>query len=450
MKKSSQYMRTRNFASIKSIVAREILDSRGNPTVEVDLVTENGMFRASVPSGASTGIHEAVELRDGGKRYLGKGVLKAVANVNGPIAKRVLGLDVTKQSEIDQVMIELDGTPNKANMGANAILGVSLAVAKAGAAAKKVPLYRHFADLAGNTEVILPVPSLNVINGGSHAGNRLAFQEFMIVPCGAASFTEGLRMATEVYHTLKVVIKKKYGQDACNVGDEGGFAPSIQSNYEGMDLLVEAIKQAGYEKEVKIGMDLAASEFLTKDGNYDLDFKSPTNDGSLVQSGPELAATVTDLCKKYPIVFVEDPFAEDDWVNFSAFTESMGKNMPIIGDDLLVTNVTRIQEAITKKACNSLLLKVNQIGTVTESIAAVKLAKANGWTVMTSHRSGETEDNYIADLAVGLCTDLIKTGAPCRSERLSKYNQLMRIEAELGPKAKYAGKTFRMPAWMTK
>ena len=450
MKKSFQYMRTRNFASIKSIVAREILDSRGNPTVEVDLVTENGMFRASVPSGASTGIHEAVELRDGGKRYLGKGVLKAVANVNGPIAKRVLGLDVTKQSEIDQAMIELDGTPNKANMGANAILGVSLAVAKAGAAAKKVPLYRHFADLAGNTEVVLPVPSLNVINGGSHAGNRLAFQEFMIVPCGAASFTEGLRMASEVYHTLKVVIKKKYGQDACNVGDEGGFAPSIQSNYEGMDLLVEAIKQAGYEKEVKIGMDLAASEFLTKDGKYDLDFKSPTNDGSLVQSGPEVAATVTDLCKKYPIVFVEDPFAEDDWVNFSAFTEAMGKNMPIIGDDLLVTNVTRIQEAITKKACNSLLLKVNQIGTVTESIAAVKLAKANGWTVMTSHRSGETEDNYIADLAVGLCTDLIKTGAPCRSERLSKYNQLMRIEAELGPKAKYAGKTFRMPAWMTK
>uniref|UniRef100_A0A7S3LZG5 phosphopyruvate hydratase n=1 Tax=Spumella elongata TaxID=89044 RepID=A0A7S3LZG5_9STRA len=450
MKTVSQALRTRNLATIKSLKAREIIDSRGNPTVEVDLVTEHGMFRASVPSGASTGIHEAVELRDGGKRYKGKGVLKAVANVNGPIAKRVLGFDVSKQTEIDQAMIDLDGTPNKGNLGANAILGVSLAVAKAGAAARKVPLYQHFADLAGNTELILPVPAFNVINGGSHAGNRLAFQEFMILPVGATTFSDAMTMGCEVYHTLKSVIKKKYGQDACNVGDEGGFAPSIQSNYEGVDLLVEAIKQAGYEKEVKIGMDVAASEFLTKDGKYDLDFKSTKNDGSMVQTGPELAATFIDLCNKYPIVSVEDPFDQDDWANYAAFTKAIGKNVQVVGDDLLVTNVSRIGEAVEKKACNALLLKVNQIGSVTESIAAVKLAKSNGWGVMTSHRSGETEDNYIADLAVGLCTGQIKTGAPCRSERLAKYNQLLRIEEELGSKAKFAGNTFRTPAWMAK
>jgi enolase len=253
-----------------------------------------------------------------------------------------------------------------------------------------------------------------------------------------------------VYHTLKSVIKKKYGQDACNVGDEGGFAPSIQSNYEGVDLLVEAIAKAGYEKEVKIGMDVAASEFLTKDGRYDLDFKSPTNDGSLIQSGAELAATFIDLAKKYPIVSIEDPFDQDDWENYAAFTKAIGKDVQVVGDDLLVTNVSRIKEASAKKACNALLLKVNQIGSVTESINAVKLAKTNGWGVMTSHRSGETEDNYIADLAVGLCTGQIKTGAPCRSERLAKYNQLLRIEEELGSKAKYAGKDFRTPAWMAK
>mmetsp|Transcript_4068 Transcript_4068/g.8318 ORF Transcript_4068/g.8318 Transcript_4068/m.8318 type:complete len:458 (-) Transcript_4068:221-1594(-) len=444
----SKSIKTRNLATIKGLKGREIIDSRGNPTVEVDIFTENGMFRASVPSGASTGIHEAVELRDGGKRYNGKGVSKAVANVNGPIAKRVMGMDVTKQSEIDQAMIDLDGTANKGNLGANAILGVSLAVSKAGANAKNVPLYQHFADIAGNTELILPVPSFNVINGGSHAGNRLAFQEFMILPVGAQSFSEAMQMGCEVYHTLKSVIKKKYGQDACNVGDEGGFAPSIQSNYEGVDLLVEAIRKAGYEKEVKIGMDVAASEFLTKDGKYDLDFKSPNNDGKLVQTGAELAATFIDLCKKYPIVSVEDPFDQDDWTHYAEFTKAIGKDVQVVGDDLLVTNVTRIQEAVGKKACNALLLKVNQIGSVTESINAVKLAKKNGWGVMTSHRSGETEDHYIADLAVGLCTGQIKTGAPCRSERLSKYNQLLRIEEQLGSSAKYAGTTFRAPAWM--
>lgn len=385
-----------------------------------------------MPSGASTGIHEAVELRDGGKRYQGKGVLKAVKNVTDVIGPIITGMDVTMQSAIDELMNSLDGTPNKSVLGANAILGVSLAISKAGAAAKNVPLYQHYADLAGNTDLLLPVPSFNVINGGSHAGNRLAFQEFMILPIGATSFTEAMIMGTEVYHTLKSVIKKKYGQDACNVGDEGGFAPSIQSNYEGVDLLMEAIKLAGYEKEVKIGMDVAASEFLLPSGKYDLDFKNPKNDGKLQLTGPEIVALYQDLCDKYPIISIEDPFDQDDWENYTAFTALLGDKVQIVGDDLLVTNVSRIAQAQEKKACNALLLKVNQIGSVTESIDAVKMSKRNGWGVMTSHRSGETEDNYIADLAVGLCTGQIKTGAPCRSERLAKYNQLLRIEEELG------------------
>lgn len=346
-------------------------------------------------------------------------------------------------------MLNLDGTDNKAKLGANAILGVSLAVAKAGAAAKSVPLYRHFADLAGNTnDLVLPVPSFNVINGGSHAGNRLAFQEFMILPTGASSFTEAMIMGCEVYATLKNVIKAKYGQDACNVGDEGGFAPSIQSNYEGIELLMDAIKQAGYEKEVKIGMDVAASEFLTPEGNYNLDFKSDKVDPSMVVSGEELANIYIDLANKYPVVSIEDPFDQDDWKNYALFNKAIGDRVQVVGDDLLVTNPKRIAQAHDEKACNALLLKVNQIGSVTESIDAVKLSKSYGWAVMTSHRSGETEDNYIADLAVGLCTGQIKTGAPCRSERLAKYNQLLRIEEELGSNAVYAGNTFRKPAWM--
>jgi len=438
----------RNFSTVLSVKGREVIDSRGNPTVEVDITTENGLFRASVPSGASTGIHEAVELRDGGKRFKGKGVLTAVGNVTNILGPAIKGMDVTDQTTIDNLLIKLDGTPNKGKLGANAILGVSLAVAKAGAAAKKVPLYRHFADLAGNTKLVLPVPSFNVINGGSHAGNRLAFQEFMILPVGAKSFKEALMMGCEVYATLKSVIKAKYGQDACNVGDEGGFAPSIQSNYEGTDLLMEAIKKAGYEKEVKIGMDVAASEFLTKDGKYDLDFKSQSSDKKPAISGDELGELYKDLIKKYPIITIEDPFEQDDWAAYTKFTASVGVDTQIVGDDLLVTNTSRIVEANSKKACNALLLKVNQIGSVTESINAVKMAKRNGWGVMTSHRSGETEDNYIADLAVGLCTGQIKTGAPCRSERLAKYNQLLRIEEELGVDAVYAGTSFRKPIWM--
>mmetsp|Transcript_8234 Transcript_8234/g.13456 ORF Transcript_8234/g.13456 Transcript_8234/m.13456 type:complete len:458 (-) Transcript_8234:178-1551(-) len=435
-------------STISGIKAREIIDSRGNPTVEVDVTTNDGMFRASVPSGASTGIYEAAELRDGGSRYLGKGVLNAVNNANTKLAAGVVGQDPTQQEAIDNIMFEIDGTENKGNIGANAILGVSLAVAKAGAAAKRVPLYQHFADLGGNDKLVLPVPSFNVINGGSHAGNKLAFQEFMILPTGASSFSESMQMGCEVYHTLKKVIKSKYGQDATNVGDEGGFAPNIQNNVEGVELLMEAIEQAGHSGKVKIGMDVASSEFLVGPNQYGLDFKTPNNDKSQVISGPELGNLYKELMRDFPIVSIEDPFDQDDWENYTKFQAEVGDRCQIVGDDLLVTNPKKIVEASAKKACNALLLKVNQIGSVTESIQAVKMSKQNGWGVMASHRSGETEDYYIADLAVGLCTGQIKTGAPCRSERLAKLNQLLRIEEELGSAAVYAGETFRSPAWM--
>eukprot|EP00004_Rigifila_ramosa_P000265 TRINITY_DN102_c0_g1_i1.p2 TRINITY_DN102_c0_g1~~TRINITY_DN102_c0_g1_i1.p2 ORF type:complete len:448 (-),score=124.52 TRINITY_DN102_c0_g1_i1:71-1381(-) len=431
---------------ILSIQAREILDSRGNPTIEVDLRTELGLFRAAVPSGASTGIHEAVELRDGDKRrYMGKGVLKAVENVNTIIAPKLIGMDPTKQEDIDTLLIKLDGTPNKGKLGANAILGVSLAVCKAGAAQKKVPLYRHIADLAGNKKLIMPVPAFNVINGGSHAGNKLAMQEFMILPVGATSFRQAMQMGTEVYHHLKKVIKDKYGQDATNVGDEGGFAPAIASNKEGLHLLVAAIEAAGYTGKVKIGMDVAASEFF-KDGKYDLDFKTPSNDGSQVLDGQQLGKLYQQFVAEFPVISIEDPFDQDDWAAYQSLNGAMGVNTQIVGDDLLVTNPERIQMAIERRACNALLLKVNQIGSVTESIRACKLAQSAGWGVMVSHRSGETEDTFIADLVVGLCTGQIKTGAPCRSERLAKYNQLLRIEEELGAAAVYPGAQFRKPS----
>ncbi|XP_061104185.1 beta-enolase-like isoform X1 [Conger conger] len=430
--------------SITKIHAREILDSRGNPTVEVDLHTSRGCFRAAVPSGASTGIHEALELRDGDKtRYLGKGVQKAVEHVNKDIAPALLEakLSVVEQEKIDKLMLHLDGTENKSRFGANAILGVSLAVCKAGAAEKGVPLYRHIADLAGHKEVILPVPAFNVINGGSHAGNKLAMQEFMILPVGASSFHEAMRMGAEVYHNLKSVIKAKYGKDATNVGDEGGFAPNILENNEALELLKTAIEKAGYPDKIIIGMDVAASEFF-RDGKYDLDFKSP-DDPSRYISGKELGDLYKSFIKNYPVLSIEDPFDQDDWEHWSEFTESVG--IQIVGDDLTVTNPKRIQTAVEKKACNCLLLKVNQIGSVTESIQACKLAQSNGWGVMVSHRSGETEDTFIADLVVGLCTGQIKTGAPCRSERLAKYNQMMRIEEELGHRAQFAGRHFRHP-----
>jgi len=418
------------------------LDSRGNPTVEVDLTTENGLFRAAVPSGASTGIYEALELRDGDKsRYLGKGVLKAVKNVNEVIAPKLLGLDPTKQQEIDGLMLELDGTETKSKLGANAILGVSLAVARAGAAQKKVPLYKHIADLAGNTELVLPVPAFNVINGGSHAGNGLAMQEFMILPVGASSFREALRMGAEVYHNLKSVIKEKYGQDATNVGDEGGFAPNIRDSTEGLHLLILAIEKAGLTGKVKLGMDVAASEFYTEDKKYNLDFKNKNPDPSQILTSDQLTEVYQKFVHDFPIVSIEDPFDQDDW---SAYTKlSSNTQIQIVGDDLLVTNPKRIKDAVAKKACNALLLKVNQIGSVSESIEAAKLAKEAGWGVMVSHRSGETEDTFIADLVVGLRTGQIKTGAPCRSERNAKYNQLLRIEEELGSSAKFAGENFR-------
>ncbi|XP_055702675.1 enolase [Phlebotomus papatasi] len=430
---------------VQKILARQIFDSRGNPTVEVDLTTNLGLFRAAVPSGASTGVHEALELRDNDKNhYHGKAVLKAVDNINKIIAPELIksGLCVTQQEEVDNFMLKLDGTENKSKLGANAILGVSLAVCKAGAAAKGVPLYQHIATLAGNPNIILPVPAFNVINGGSHAGNKLAMQEFMILPTGAASFTEAMKIGSEVYHHLKKVINNKFGLDATAVGDEGGFAPNILNNKDALFLIQDAISKAGYTGKVEIGMDVAASEFH-KDGMYDLDFKNPNSDKSLWLTPDKLTDLYLEFIKEFPIVSIEDPFDQDHWDAWSKMTAAT--NIQIVGDDLTVTNPKRIATAIEKKACNCLLLKVNQIGTVTESIKAHNLAKSNGWGTMVSHRSGETEDTFIADLVVGLSTGQIKTGAPCRSERLAKYNQILRIEEELGAGAKFAGKSFRKP-----
>ncbi|XP_026685875.1 enolase [Diaphorina citri] len=435
---------------ISKIHARQIFDSRGNPTVEVDLTTELGLFRAAVPSGASTGIYEALELRDNDKaHYHGKGVTKAVGFINNDIAPALLkeSFEVTQQKEIDEFMIKLDGTENKSKFGANAILGVSLAVAKAGAAKKGVPLYKHLADLAGNSNIILPVPAFNVINGGSHAGNKLAMQEFMILPTGASSFSEAMKIGSEVYHHLKKVINTKFGLDATAVGDEGGFAPNILDNKEGLRLIVEAIEKAGYTGKVEIGMDVAASEFF-KEGQYDLDFKNPNSDKSQWLPADKLTALYQEFIKEYPIVSIEDPMLYkrfSAWPLLFQLNDFAPEPIQIVGDDLTVTNPKRIATAVEKKACNCLLLKVNQIGSVTESIQAHLLAKQNGWGTMVSHRSGETEDNFIADLVVGLSTGQIKTGAPCRSERLAKYNQILRIEEELGANAKFAGKNFRRP-----
>jgi len=439
-----------NMAAIESIKARQIYDSRGNPTVEVDMVCDGVLSRASVPSGASTGAYEAVELRDGGDRYMGKGVLTAVDNVNNILAPKLIGMDPADQAAIDAKMNEIDGTPNKGTVGANAILGISLAASKAGAAAKGVPLYRHYADLAGNTELMMPVPCFNVINGGSHAGNKLPFQEYFVIPTGAKSFKEGMLIGTEVYHTLSKILKKKFGGDATLSGDEGGFAPPCDAR-SGIELVMEAIKLAGYEGKCTVGLDVAASEFKIKDSpngadaRYDLGM---WDESSQEIKGDDLMTFYADLIKDFPIVTIEDGFDEDDWENWSSMVSKFGKDVQIVGDDLTVTNPTKIARAVDEKAANALLLKVNQIGSISEAIQAVKDAKAAGWGVMTSHRSGETEDTYIADLAVGLCTGQIKTGAPCRSERLSKYNQLLRIEEELGASAPYAGEGFRTPTWM--
>ncbi|CDO56943.1 hypothetical protein DV495_002183 [Geotrichum candidum] len=431
--------------TITKIHSRSVYDSRGNPTVEVDLTTEKGLFRAIVPSGASTGIHEALELRDKDKsKWGGKGVLTAVSNVNDILGPALIkaNIDVADQAAVDKFLLEQDGTDNKSKYGANAILGISLAAAKAGAAEKGVPLYQHIAELAKTPgPYVLPVPFQNVLNGGSHAGGRLAIQEFMIVPLDFPTFSEAMRAGAEVYQILKSLAKKRYGTSAGNVGDEGGVAPNIQTPDEALTLITDAIEQAGYTGKVSIAIDAASSEFF-KDGKYDLDFKNPESDPSKWLTGEQLADLYLSLIDKYPIVSLEDPFAEDDWETWVHFYSKAAQKTQIVGDDLTVTNPVRIKTAIEKKAANALLLKVNQIGTLTESIQAAKVSYAAGWGVMVSHRSGETEDTTIAEIAIGLRSGQIKAGAPARSERLAKFNQILRIEEELGDKAIYAGAAF--------
>jgi enolase len=420
---------------IASIKARQIFDSRGNPTVEVDVITDSGYLgRAAVPSGASTGKHEAVELRDGDKKmYMGKGVSQAVANVNEHLAAELLGMPVHEQNEIDQMMIDMDGTPNKSKLGANAILGVSLAVAKAGAMEAGLPLYRYVGGVNANT---LPVPMMNILNGGSHADNSIDFQEFMIMPVGASSFTEGLRMGSEIFHHLKNVLKKQ--GHSTNVGDEGGFAPNIKSNEEAIKVVLQAIETAGYKPgdDVLIAMDAASSEFY-ENGHYH--FKKSTGD-KLTSS--EMVSFWKDWCSKYPIISIEDGMDEDDWKGWNELTKTVGDKVQLVGDDLFVTNVTRLQQGIDQKTANAILIKVNQIGTLTETINAINLGARNGYKSIMSHRSGETEDNTIADLAVALNTGQIKTGSASRSDRMAKYNQLLRIEEMLGDQAYYPGRKF--------
>ncbi|MBX2925601.1 MAG: phosphopyruvate hydratase [Chitinophagaceae bacterium] len=417
---------------ISDIHARQILDSRGNPTVEVDVVTENGLVgRAAVPSGASTGKHEAVELRDGDKSvYQGKGVLKAVSNVNDIIADQLIGIDVTKQAYIDSLLIKIDGTENKAKLGANATLAVSMAVAKAAAQESNLPLYRY---LGGVNATVLPMPLMNILNGGVHADNKIDFQEFMIVPVGAPSFSEGLRWGVEVFHNLKSVLKKK--GYSTNVGDEGGFAPDIQSNEEAIETVLQAIDAAGYKagEQIAIAMDAASTEMFDEaKGSY----KFYKSSGKVISSD-EMVAYWTEWVNKYPIVSIEDGMAEDDWAGWKKLTDAIGSKCQLVGDDLFVTNVKRLQEGIDKGIANSILIKVNQIGTITETINAVQLAQNSGYTTIMSHRSGETEDTTIADLAVALNCGQIKTGSASRTDRLAKYNQLIRIEEALGDNAVY-------------
>ncbi len=412
--------------TIEHIHAREILDSRGNPTVEVDVLTESGFGRASVPSGASTGTNEALELRDKDKRYLGKGVAKAVNNVNTEIKEALTGLDVRDQREIDGLMIELDGTENKARLGANAILGVSLAAAHAAADSLGISLYRY---LGGTNAFTLPVPTLNVVNGGKHAGNELVIQEFMLQPRDAKTFKEAIRMGAETYHTLGSILVKKYGNSAVNVGYEGGYAPPLKNTTDALDALAGAIEEAGYDKKISVGLDCAASEFYKK-GKYTIDGKT--------YSAGDLVDLYADLVRTYPILSIEDPFEEEAFGDFAALTEKL-KDTIIIGDDLFVTNVKRLEKGIKMKAGNALLLKVNQIGTLSEAFDAARLAQKNGYKVVVSHRSAETEDTTIADISVALGAEMIKTGAPARSERNAKYNQLLRIEEELGKAGRFGG-----------
>lgn len=418
--------------SIKSVKAREILDSRGNPTVEVDLITEDGLFRAMVPSGASAGIHEALELRDGGNRYLGKGTQKAVNKVNKIIAPKIIGFDVTDQRGLDDAMLKLDGTDNKDKLGANAILPVSMATCRAAAKSKGLWLYEYIGELFGVTPNTLPVPMLNVINGGKHAGQENDVQEHMIMPVGAKNFKEGIRMGAETYHNLKKLLKKKFGSGGTLIGDEGGFAPSEISNvYDRLEIMTQAVEAAGYTtKKIKFALDPASSEFF-KDGTYTIGDKK-MNSGEMVDFW-------ADVTSKYPIISLEDGMAEDDWDGWVELVAKIGDKVQIVGDDLLVTNTKRIQEGIEKKASNSVLIKLNQIGSVSETLDSIKMAYDAGWTAVVSHRSGETEDSFIADLVVGTNAGQSKFGAPARSDRNAKYNQLLRIEENLGSKAKYGG-----------
>ena len=420
---------------IVDINARQIFDSRGNPTVEVDVITENGILgRAAVPSGASTGVHEAVELRDGGSSYMGKGVLKAVENVNTVLAEAILGMSVFEQNEIDQVMIDLDGTPNKSNLGANAILGISLAVAKAAAQELGMPLYRYVGGVSANT---LPVPMMNIINGGSHSDAPIAFQEFMVMPVKAKSFTHAMQMGTEIFHHLKKVLHDRGLSTA--VGDEGGFAPTLKGTEDAIETIALAVGNAGYSfgDEVMIALVCAAAEFYV-DGKYD--YTKFEGAQGAVRTSEEQAQYLADLAAKYPIISIEDGMDENDWAGWKSLTEKIGEKVQLVGDDLFVTNVTRLSRGIEQGIANSILIKVNQIGSLTETIAAVNMAKNAGYTSVMSHRSGETEDNTIADLAVALNTGQIKTGSASRSDRMAKYNQLLRIEEELGSTAYFPQK----------
>jgi len=422
-------------AKIVSVKAREVLDSRGNPTVEAEVVLDNGIKGvACAPSGASTGTLEALELRDGDtKRYGGKGVLKAVRNVNERISKALAGMDIENLRAIDETMIKLDGTPNKSNLGANATTAVSMAAAKAGALSKGISLY---AFLGGMGAHLLPAPMLNVLNGGKHAGTELSPQEFMFMPIGARNFHEALRMGAECYHALGKIVKEKYGPSAKNVGDEGGYAPNLQFTRDALDALMAAIEKAGYTKEVKLALDPAASSF------YNEEKKAYWIDKKFLSSG-ELVDYWVDIIKTYPIVSIEDGLEESDFDGFAELTKKVGKDVQVVGDDIFVTNIKRVQEGINRKAANAMLLKVNQIGTITEALDAARLCFKNGWSVVVSHRSGETPDDTIADLSVAISCGQIKTGAPARGERIAKYNRLMRIEEELGAKAEYAGMNFR-------
>lgn len=423
---------------IHSITARQILDSRGNPTVEVDVITENGVIgRAAVPSGASTGTHEAVELRDNDKsQYLGKSVNRAVNNVNTVINENLKGSYILDQADLDARLIQLDGSPNKANLGANAILGVSLAAAKAAALETGMPLYRYVGGVNAN---LLPIPMMNILNGGAHADNGIDFQEFMIMPVGAESFSDGLRMGTEIFHHLKAVLKSQ--KLATNVGDEGGFAPDFKSNEDAIKAVMQAIEKAGYKpgEDIYIAMDAASSEFYNADEKM-YHFKKSTGDKL---TSDQMVSYWAEWCKKYPIISIEDGFAEDDWAGWKKMTDTLGDKVQLVGDDLFVTNSQRLAKGINEGVANSILVKVNQIGTLTETIEAVTMAHMNSYTSVMSHRSGETEDTTIADLAVALSCGQIKTGSASRSDRIAKYNQLLRIEEQLGNSARYLGKTFK-------